>query len=218
MSNLGLIENDRRRPERAEPLFREALAIYRETGYKKSQPIALFNLGETQSIRGRYAEAETIVREGLAVAAEVREEVVRVRLLAALALLEARRGADAEALSTLTEAQAASEAMDTPEERGETAKSWAYYYLRRGLRREAEPHLRRAEAWKAADSETRMLRARAAYLGGGYAEALRLAESAHGMTDSWTAAMEQELDVYRRAAAAGRRLALPDEPAPPPAL
>ncbi len=212
VSNLGLVENDRRRPERAEPLFREALSIYQGSGYKKSQPIALFNLGETLSIRGRYAEAERTVREGLAVAAEVREEVVRVRLLAALALLQARRGDDAEARRTLTEAQTASDAMNTPEERGETAKSWAYYYLRRGQRREAEPYLRQAEAWKAEDSETRMLRARAAYLTGALAEALRLAESAHAMSDSWTAAMDEELAVYRRAVAAGRRLPLPDGP------
>ncbi len=211
VSNLGLIENDRRRPDRAEARFREALASYRETGYRKSIPIALFNLGETLSILGRYDEAESVVREGLGIGREIQEEVIIVRLLGALAVLEARRDDDDAALRDLGEAQARTEAMNTPEERGEIAKCWAYYHLRRGRRREAEPHLRRAEAWKTEDSETRMLRARATYLDGRLGEALALARAAQAMTDVWTQAMAQELAAYARAAELGRRLPLQDE-------
>jgi tRNA A-37 threonylcarbamoyl transferase component Bud32 len=212
VSNLGLIDNDRRHPEAAEPRFREALATYRETGYRKSMPVALYNLGETMSILGRYGEAESAVREGLGIAEELKDEVLRVRLLAALAMLLSRRGADDEARRTLEAAQAASEAMATPEELGETAKVWAYYHLRQARRREAEPYLRRAEQWKAEDSETRMLRARAVYLDGRLDEALRLAQAAKAMRDTWTRAMEEELAVYVRAAELGRRVPFADEP------
>ena len=90
--NLAMGVQKRGQLERAEPLYRESLAVQQEAGEKRKEAITFHQLGMVAQDRGKLEEAEDLYRQSLEIAREVGDRSGEAYSLGQLGTLALSRG------------------------------------------------------------------------------------------------------------------------------
>jgi DNA-binding SARP family transcriptional activator/tetratricopeptide (TPR) repeat protein len=104
LTNLGVIDHEQGRDQRAAGYFDQALVLFRQTGDVAGQARALGNLGGVELMQGRYQQAASRFEQALALRRATGDRTGQARALGNLGRVELKQGRYTQAADWLRQA------------------------------------------------------------------------------------------------------------------